>query len=281
MKYKKVLVEPGKYYDAKIYRYPQDKDIFDLPLRWHFSYEYIFIKKGCIKLNKLDTSVILKENDIYFLNSQEVHSYAEISPDAEFIVVNAFTKSILPYLDDPHKTPTFKNPEGNTKNIITKSLSAIYDYKDLDDKLTCLRINAILLNVNYYILRDCMDSSITYIKGSESDDFDCAKSAIIYIRNNFQKDITLNEIASYVGMTPAHFSKYFKDKTSETFSKYLRRVRLEHAIDDIKNKGYTVKSAAMKNGFPNVNSLIGTCKAEYGHTPIEIKNFRVSFKCDN
>ena len=42
----------------------------------------------------------------------------------------------------------------------------------------------------------------------------------------------------------AHFSKYFKDKTEETFSKYLRRVRLEHAIDDLRNKKITVRQAA-------------------------------------
>ncbi len=277
MKYRKILIKPSKYYAAKIYRYPEKKHIFDLPLRWHFAYEFIYIKKGSVKLNKLDASFLLKENDVYFLNSQEVHAYTDIAPDSEFIILNFLPKSILPYLDDPHKIPTFKNPEGFAKRMIVKSLSAISDYEDPEEKLTSMRISAILYNVCYYLIKDCMDYSISYIKGSESDDFDCARSAIIYINNNFQNDITLNDIAGYVGMTPAHFSKYFKDKTSETFSKYLRRVRLEHAIDDIKNNGYTVKSAAMKNGFPNVNSLIGICKAEYGHTPIEIKNFRQAF----
>ena len=61
------------------------------------------------------------------------------------------------------------------------------------------------------------------------------------MHDNYKHEITLNEIANYVGMTPAHFSKYFKDKTEETFSKYLRRVRLEHAIDDLRNKKITVR----------------------------------------
>lgn len=74
-------------------------------------------------------------------------------------------------------------------------------------------------------------------------------------------------------MTPAHFSKYFKDKTEETFSKYLRRVRLEHAIDDLRNKKITVRQAAIENGFPNVNSFIMSCKSEYGRTPAELRNY--------
>lgn len=268
-----MLVKPNKYFDAKICRCPEDLQTLDTPMHWHFSYEFIYVQEGSIKLNKLDAGVTLNKGDVYFLNSQEVHTYNEVSQDAEFIVVNFLPKVILPYLDNPHIIPTFKIPDGIAREMIAKSLSAIYNYENFDDKLTSMRIRAILYNSCYYLIRDCIDTSITYIKGSESGDFDCARAALVYIEENYSKDIMLNDIASYVGMTPAHFSKYFKDKNGETFSKCLRRVRLEHAIDDLMNNGYTVKAAAEKNGFPNVNSLIGTCKAEYGHTPIEIKNF--------
>ena len=93
------------------------------------------------------------------------------------------------------------------------------------------------------------------------------------MEENFNRDIPLNEIASYVGMTPAHFSKYFKDKNEMTFLKYLRRIRLDHAIKDLRDSEISVKDAALKNGFPNVNSLIFTCKEIYGRTPLEMKQF--------
>lgn len=275
MKYKIIPITPCRYYDAKIFRYPQDRESPDYSLRWHYDYEFIYIIKGRLKLSLHGKSVILGKNELYFLNSQEIHSYDDCSDDAEFVIMTFSPKAIRPYLDDPYIIPSFRNPEGVAKDMIIKSLSAISDYPNPEDKLTSMRIRAILFNVLYYLIRDCMSDDISYVKGSESDDFDCARSAIAYIAANYQKDITLNDISHYVGMTPAHFSKYFKDKTSETFSKYLRRIRLEHAIEDIVNDGSTVKAAAENNGFPNVNSLIGTCKAEYGYTPVEIKNFRV------
>ena len=91
--------------------------------------------------------------------------------------------------------------------------------------------------------------------------------------NNYKNDIPLTEISTYVGMTPAHFSKYFKDKTETTFSKYLRKIRLEHAISDMITHNMSVQDAAKENGFPNVNSFIISCKAEYGRTPLEMKNY--------
>lgn len=189
MKYKKVLLPPEPYYSGRVTRYPDRKVAFEAGLRWHGSYEISYIKKGKVRLNKLDCEIILNAGDVYVLNSQEVHSYEDIGED------------------------------------------------------------------------------------TQADDFDCAKSAIRYMHDNYKHEITLNEIANYVGMTPAHFSKYFKDKTDETFSKYLRRVRLEHAIDDLRNKKITVRQAAIENGFPNVNSFILFCKSEYGRTPAELRNY--------
>ena len=58
-----------------------------------------------------------------------------------------------------------------------------------------------------------------------------------------------------------------------TFLKYLRRIRLDHAIKDLRDSEMSVKAAALKNGFPNVNSLILTCKEIYGRTPLEMKQF--------
>ena len=93
------------------------------------------------------------------------------------------------------------------------------------------------------------------------------------MEENYASDISLTEIANYVGMTPAHFSKYFKDKNEMTFLKYLRRIRLDHAIKDLRDSEISVKDAALKNGFPNVNSMILTCKEIYGRTPLEMKQF--------
>ena len=109
-----------------------------------------------------------------------------------------------------------------------------------------------------------------YALGYSNDDYKKA------VKDQVDKVIHVSNLFYNVpmgGMTPAHFSKYFKDKTEETFSKYLRRVRLEHAIDDLRNKKITVRQAAIENGFPNVNSFILSCKSEYGRTPAELRNY--------
>lgn len=273
MRYKRFLIEPCQNYAAKIYLCPEQINDFDLMLHWHRDYEFIYVEKGPLKVQKIDSHITLNDGELYFLNSEEVHSYDEVTDDLRFVVINISPKILRPYFKNPDEIPTFRIDKGEAYDGIAEALHRLCECKNLNDRIEILKIKAILNVISYYLIRDCERTGIEYIKGSDSDDFDCSQSAIQYMEENFNRDIPLNEIASYVGMTPAHFSKYFKDKNEMTFSKYLRRIRLDHAIKDLRDSEISVKTAALKNGFPNVNSLILTCKEIYGRTPLEIKQF--------
>ena len=112
MKYKKVLLPPEPYYSGRVTRYPDRKVAFESGLRWHGSYAISYIKKGKVRLNKLDCGIILNAGDVYVLNSQEVHSYEDIGEDTQAVMLNIIPKAIAPYVDDPHIVPSFKQPDG-------------------------------------------------------------------------------------------------------------------------------------------------------------------------
>lgn len=274
MKYKKFLIECSKDYAARIFRCPQCMNDCNFTLHWHRDIEFIYVEKGPLKVLKADKQLILNDGDIYFMNSEEVHSYADVTGDLRFIVVNIPPKALLPYIDNPASDDlVFWIKNENAKRQIARTLKSLAECIE-DSRISILRIKAILNIICYWLIKDCKADNIKYIKGSDSEDFSCAKSAVVYMQKNYKKYIPLNEIANYVGMTPAHFSKYFKDKTEVTFSRYLRKIRLEHAIYDMLYNNKTVNVAAKDNGFPNVNSFIITCKEEYGRTPLEMKNYQ-------
>lgn len=53
--------------------------------------------------------------------------------------------------------------------------------------------------------------------------------ALAYIQRNYCKDISLSDAAAYCGISPNYFSLLFKQKTGESFTKYLNRLRIEKA----------------------------------------------------
>lgn len=275
MHYKRFSIECNKDYFANIYRSPDlnPLDLLDFPLHWHRDYEIVYVHSGALTLQKLDTSITLNAGDSYFINSEEVHSYnSDNRSELQVIFLNFPVRAITPYFADPCKVDCFCIDSPETKAKISKSISRLMTCKNFNDRLETLKIKSVLNDISYYLFRDCKVENLKYFRGgSDSDDFYCAKNAISYMETNYKTPITLDEISSHVGMTSAHFSKYFKDKIGLTFSKYLRKVRLEHAVNDMRTSDFSVKEAALQNGFPNVNSFIMGCKSEYGRTPSELK----------
>ena len=57
---------------------------------------------------------------------------------------------------------------------------------------------------------------------------------------NFQRKITLSEIASVANLSAKSFCRYFKSKTRKTFYDFLLEVRIAHACNLLLEKDVTI-----------------------------------------
>lgn len=278
MKYKRILIECSKNYAAKITHNPfdssnpQDSSSF----RWHKEYEFIYVEKGSLQIKKLDGTTTINPGEFYFLNPEEVHAYSNISSDISYITVNMRQNAVNPYVERQNNIVTFSIKDKIAYMNILEALKDMHTLPQFDHSIETVKVKALLTTILYYLLKYCIVNDLKYVLGSSSEDFDYAKAAIDYMYLNYRNNITLDEISKYVGLSPSHFSKYFRDKTNVTFSRYLRQIRLERALLDMSKNGISVKEAAENNGFPNVNSFIVTCKEMCNRTPLETLNFMQS-----
>ena len=84
-----------------------------------------------------------------------------------------------------------------------------------------------------------------------------AKKAMLYIQENYSKDISLDDVSGLVNISPYYFSKIFKEETGENFIEYLTKIRIEKAkwgVDEMATLvsggtqlGYT--PSGMESGF--------------------------------
>ncbi|SHH89555.1 PocR ligand-binding domain-containing protein [Clostridium grantii] len=56
---------------------------------------------------------------------------------------------------------------------------------------------------------------------------DVIYKSLDYIKRNYRRKITLEEISNYVHLSPTYFSKIFKDEMKTTFKNYLQNLRVE------------------------------------------------------
>jgi AraC-like DNA-binding protein len=95
-----------------------------------------------------------------------------------------------------------------------------------------------------------------------------------YMNTNFDKPITLNEVARLANMSDAAFSRFFKQRTGNTFIDSLTEIRLGHASRMLIDTTQSIAEVAYHCGFNNISNFNRIFKKKKSCTP---KDFRESF----
>lgn len=95
-----------------------------------------------------------------------------------------------------------------------KYLGQIHDFKSVED--LALWLSEIMARFT-----DCV-FNLKNVKH-----VDVIYRAVDYIKRNYMKKITLEEVASYVYLSPSYFSRIFKDEMNTNFNTYLNYIRIE------------------------------------------------------
>jgi two-component system response regulator YesN len=92
-----------------------------------------------------------------------------------------------------------------------------------------------------------------------------------YIKNNYSKPLSLDEVSYMVNISPYYFSKIFKEGTGENFIEYLTNIRIEKAKELLSNSDYSMKEICVMVGYSDPNYFSRSFKKNVGVTPTEYK----------
>jgi two-component system, response regulator YesN len=95
---------------------------------------------------------------------------------------------------------------------------------------------------------------------------DAVEKACEYIKRNYSKDLTLQDVAEYVGMNPTYFSLLFKEEMNLSYIKYLTKLRMERA-KELLREGYKVADVSEKVGYRTYRHFTEIFKKHIGVNP--------------
>jgi AraC-like DNA-binding protein len=123
---------------------------------------------------------------------------------------------------------------------------------------------------NYKLLSDVTFSNIE----TQSYNSRRVKNIMEYLKNNFDKSVSLTEASKIAGMTDVAFSRFFKLRTGKTFIDTLNEVKLGHASRLLIDTTRSVNEVAYCCGFNNMSNFNRIFKKKKHCTP---KEYRESF----
>jgi two-component system response regulator YesN len=90
-----------------------------------------------------------------------------------------------------------------------------------------------------------------------------------FINESFHKQISLEDAADKVGLSPAHLSRLLVSETGISFTEHLSKKRIEKACEELSEGRLSIKEISSICGYPDSNYFSRAFKKLMGITPSE------------
>jgi AraC-like DNA-binding protein len=108
-----------------------------------------------------------------------------------------------------------------------------------------------------------------YSNASNATDCERIDRVYQYVINNFQKPIELKTIAGLANMCETAFCRYFKSRTTKTFTRFLNEVRVGYACKLLIEKKHTPLEICYMSGYNYPSNFHKQFKKITSQTPLE------------
>ena len=165
------------------------------------------------------------------------------------------------------------NLSGKTQVTVENMLDNMFDEYNMKKTSFLLALKALVLQLLVYVGRLFKEN---IEKGDTAHLFErhraAIASAISYIDENFNEDISIEKISRIAMLSQSYFSYLFKSMTNKTFVEYLTELRLNEAMKMLRNTNKRVVDICFETGFKNVNHFNRTFKNYVGISPTQYRH---------
>ncbi|WP_369829491.1 helix-turn-helix domain-containing protein [Mycobacterium sp. 852002-51613_SCH5001154] len=95
-----------------------------------------------------------------------------------------------------------------------------------------------------------------------------------FVDAHYQKSLSVADLAAAAGLSPAHFSRRFKETFGESPHQYVLTRRLERAAALLRTTDWTVAAVCVAVGWESVGSFTTSFRRMFGVTP---QGYRATF----
>ena len=256
-----------------------NNDYFDT-IHWHPYVELLLSRCDGNRATVNFTSYQLNQNDIALIWSGDLHAVQSVREDSYLIVqfpiallaVMGELNSILPHLSRLHCVRCDeKKPESLQ---IIQCAEAIEHHHFQDGPFREVQVYADLLNLFTLIGKQCVQGESDAPETENTTDRANLKlmtEACLYISENCMKPLSLNDVATEVGVSRSHFAHLFKNYTNMTFVDFLTVERVKLAETFFMNPNLRITDIAFESGFSSISSFNRSFKKIKGCSPTEFR----------
>lgn len=260
-------------------------DFTSVPLHWHDEFELIYIKKGSGLVTADLTACPVRAGMIVLILPGQLHSIQQLGSSSMEYENIIFHPNLLlakqtddctrnffqPLFSGALRLPTCIDPSLKNYKEIVSCIDAADEICKIYPEAYPFAIKSELFRFFFLLFSTCqMQPHPQKRTGS----LDKMKLIIKYIECNYMNKISVAEIAAEAGFSQAHFMRYFKSVTGQSFVEYLNDYRLTMASRLLLASDNSVLAVASESGFDNVSYFNRLFRRKFGTTPSHYRKSR-------
>ncbi|GGD56821.1 response regulator transcription factor [Paenibacillus nasutitermitis] len=220
------------------------------------------ISKARISLSMLEFDIGMERisDAIWYLNEDNLHSCLtdwKRYTVTLHLTMQDFIQLYQDGLDRVNKLLNQKDiyPFDKVPNLVSASNAM------LDEGLVCAHFEQSIFSIFQDLQRKRKGNVIDPIKAAKD-----------YIESHLNKEVSLEEVAVYLGLNPSYFSQLFKQTTRETFVHFRMKKRMERAQRLLHNASHRMYDIAEEVGYTDYSHFAKTFKKWFGISPTEYRS---------
>lgn len=248
------------------------KDVFKNELHRFHRHNYIefeYLEYGAAEHDVCGTESTLTTGDFYAIGTEDFHKIEFTEPGSIFTLslyprlLPAAIQKLLSQFDFPVM--------GNIPKSKRREMSLWHR------RIRCMLFhdepceNEKIMGYLLLILSTALEYSKPITKKKERGKYKHIAAAIEYIEQHYNEDISLDDVAKALYLSPNHLSKLFSEANGISISEYLTEYRLEMAKHAINTTKKSITDIAMECGFGSFSSFSRSWKRYFGINPRDYK----------
>lgn len=251
---------------------------YEMTAHWHNEVELIRILEGSLKVRLNNHVYLAKPGDVFFVNSETIHSAQPDNCTYECMVfgidfLNSDTYSCRFFIESiVNREYMIKEYSSTDDTEFNDSVHMIFE--SIKNKTSGYKF--LVIGALYRMLGIIVDKHLySPVNGNAgiSDDKNIPKlkKVLTFMRDNYDKQISLEDIATAAGMSPKYFCYFFKERTGKTPFEYLNGYRIERASQKLLSTDLNVTEIAFSCGFNDLSYFIKTFKSFKNISPAKFR----------
>lgn len=223
-------------------------------------YLFISIVSGKIRVIFDGETFIAEPREFILIDCKKPHIYQALG-SAEFRYFHFDgnkSAELYSLIEQKHGHHIHPNRQSNIESAMTKLISLAYD-----GYLNEYRISAQI----HYILSELISANPENDRSKDS----MIAQSIVFMENNFATPITIEDIASEIGLSPYYFSRLFRKYTNLSPHEYLINLRITLAQDVLSSSDQSIEYVSEICGYGSVQHFIRSFKQKVGCSPLQYR----------